>query len=153
MKCPNCQSVNTDDAMFCMKCGSALSGTPAAPIPPSSSVSTSSVGFDKIKPRSRDISSTLILIWVITFAVFQIMYYFLPMLFDALWADYRYSKGLIVYMIVGLMSNLSNLLIPLSVRNTIVKVIGIIIVCLIACVNLGMSIYHYLEVREIYDLY
>lgn len=75
------------------------------------------------------------------------------MLFDALWADYRYSKSLIVYMIVGLMSNLSNLLIPLSVRNTIVKVIGIIIVCLIACVNLGMSIYHYLGVREIYDLY
>ena len=75
------------------------------------------------------------------------------MLFDALWADYRYSKSLIVYMIVGLMSNLSNLLIPLSVRNTIVKVIGIIIVCLIACVNLGMSIYQYLEVREIYDLY
>ena len=71
------------------------------------------------------------------------------MLFDALWADYRYSKSLIVYMIVGLMSNLSNLLIPLSVRNTIVKVIGIIIVCLIACVNLGMRIYGYLEVREI----
>ena len=75
------------------------------------------------------------------------------MLFGALWADYRYPKSLIVYMIVGLMSNLSNLLIPLSVRNTIVKVIGIIIVCLIACVNLGMSIHNYLEVREIYDLY
>lgn len=31
MKCPNCQSENSDTAKFCKKCGTALNGEPAGP--------------------------------------------------------------------------------------------------------------------------
>lgn len=107
MICPNCHSEIEDGAKFCTHCGANLSPQPT---------------------NEKDYSSILLFTWVITTIVFSLVQICITK-FVTDW--YSNSGTRVIYGILCILQNIALMLIPLSIKNRTLKIIGSILIGLL----------------------
>ncbi len=104
MYCPKCQSQNEENAQFCRNCGTNL----YAP---------------QVEAKSDNTSSTLLFVYIAIMAI-SVLAQFAIQKFVGYWYEgvWRYVQGTL-----WLIQNLTFILIPLSIKNKTLKIIGLVI--------------------------
>lgn len=105
MICPKCNHENEDGALFCRHCGSSMN-----PVQ---------------NPKKSNISSVLILVWVIAVAVLNLATYCYTRFIDNWYSDARTG-----YVILMLIHNVVMILPALAIKNKVMKIVGIIVMSL-----------------------
>lgn len=105
MICPKCNRENEDGALFCRHCGSSMN-----PVQ---------------KPKESNISSVLILVWVIAVAVLSLATYCYTGFIDNWYRDAKTG-----YVILRLIHNVVMILPALAIKNKVMKIVGIIVMSL-----------------------
>jgi len=105
MICPKCNRENEDGALFCRHCGSSMN-----PVQ---------------NPKESNISSVLILVWVIAVAVLSLATYCYTRFIDNWYSDAKTG-----YVILQLIHNVVMILPALAIKNKVMKIVGIIVMSL-----------------------
>lgn len=113
MICPTCHQENADGAMFCSNCGSSMKHQ-QSPLNKHASIQES------------NLSCILLTIWVVATAVLTIAQNLYIKLVD----DW-YTEGRMVYTVLSILHNLIMILPALTIKNMILKIIGIVVMSIL----------------------
>ena len=103
MNCPKCNHENEDGAMFCRNCGSPMR---------------------VVEKNESNVSSILLLIWVIASCVLYIGRMIFEELFPEWW---DYSWGMWVQSMFAIATHINCILPALAIKNKTMKFVGIIV--------------------------